>query len=98
MRSITPQAFLEQQQANPSLRLIDVRTQAEHNHFNIGGPCIPLDEIFTTLDAFAPGEDVIIYCEKGIRSAIAIQRLEARIPAGHLINLSGGLQALKTYI
>jgi rhodanese-related sulfurtransferase len=36
--------------------------------------------------------DVVLYCEKGIRSVIAIQRLEA---AGYtnLANLTGGMSA-----
>jgi rhodanese-related sulfurtransferase len=37
-------------------------------------------------------KDVVLYCEKGIRSVIAIQRLET---AGfhNLINLAGGMYA-----
>jgi adenylyltransferase/sulfurtransferase len=39
-------------------------------------------------------KDVVLYCEKGIRSVIAIQRLES---AGYenLINLTGGMKGWK---
>jgi hydroxyacylglutathione hydrolase len=39
-------------------------------------------------------KEVVIYCEKGIRSVIVIQRLE-NMGYTNLINLSGGMKAWK---
>jgi adenylyltransferase/sulfurtransferase len=36
---------------------------------------------------------VVVYCEKGIRSVIAIQRLQQKFPTLRLVNLSGGMYA-----
>jgi rhodanese-related sulfurtransferase len=38
---------------------------------------------------------VVVYCEKGIRSGIVIQRLES-LGFQNLINLSGGMKAWKS--
>jgi adenylyltransferase/sulfurtransferase len=37
-------------------------------------------------------QPVIIYCRKGIRSQIAIQRLEEKFAFTNLFNLQGGLE------
>jgi len=39
---------------------------------------------------------VILYCKKGIRSIIAIQRLSERSGYQNLINLKGGLDAFRS--
>jgi len=74
--------------------LVDVREKWEHAAYNIGGIHIPLGEIITRKDEIPKGADVVVYCEKGVRSAIAIQRLE---PLGfeNLYNLTGGVSILK---
>jgi rhodanese-related sulfurtransferase len=48
--------------------------------------------LFSRADALPRDKAVVLYCEKGIRSVIAIQRLEA---AGftNLYNLAGGMKA-----
>lgn len=74
--------------------LLDVREEWEHEGFNIGGINIPLGDITSRsndLDKTAP---IVIYCEKGIRSAIAIQRLEIR-GFSELYNLQGGMYRWK---
>lgn len=78
---------------NPPM-LIDVREQTERNEFNIGGLHIPLGELNQRRNELPKDQALVFYCEKGIRSAIAIQRLE---DAGyqHLANLSGGMKAWK---
>lgn len=84
-------AFLKD---NPSAVLIDVREAFEHEHFNIGGQNIPLQEVVHNAESFATNNPVIVYCKKGIRSAIAIQRLQVKYPDLQLINLQGGIQHL----
>jgi adenylyltransferase/sulfurtransferase len=95
MHSITPntlQTWLNEQQA---LQLIDVRWPEEHAHFNIGGRLIPYTDILDHAGELLTDRPVVLYCEKGIRSVIAIQRLEQKFPQLQLYNLTGGLKAWK---
>jgi rhodanese-related sulfurtransferase len=75
--------------------LLDVREQYERDHFNIGGEHVPLSLIAEYAPNIPPDKKVIFYCEKGIRSVIAIQRLQQKFPHLQLYNLSGGMQAWK---
>lgn len=77
------------------LQLIDVREPDEHAAFNISGELIPLNEIAQQVEKIATNKPVIIYCRKGIRSQIAIQRLQEKFPFTNLINLIGGTEAWK---
>lgn len=70
--------------------LIDVREDWEHEAYNIGGTNIPLGELMQHKNALNTEKPTIVYCEKGIRSAIAIQRLEA-MGFENLLNLEGGM-------
>lgn len=72
--------------------LIDVREPHEHAAFNIGGELIPLSEILSHTDKIPEGKKIVFYCQKGIRSVIAIQRLQQKFPDNELINLSGGME------
>lgn len=76
---------------NPALKLVDVREPYEHEAFNIGGQLIPLGDIISRAEEIVKDEPVIVYCRKGVRSAIAIQRLEEKFGFQNLINLSGGV-------
>lgn len=94
MNHITPQE-LKQRMNDGSLLLIDVREQTEHQEFNIGGKLIPLGELMLHIDEIPPDQTVVVYCKKGIRSQIAIQRLEEKLGLTNLINLKGGMDAWK---
>jgi rhodanese-related sulfurtransferase len=93
MKSITVTALKEKINNAENFQLIDVREPYEHEDFNIGGELIPLNEIAQQLDRIATDKPVIIYCRKGIRSQIAIQRLQEKFPFPNLINLIGGTEA-----
>ena len=95
MNSITATALKEKIDAAEDFQLIDVRELYEHEDFNIGGELIPLNEIVQQIEKIATGKPVIIYCHKGIRSQIAIQRLQEKYPFTNLINLIGGTEAWK---
>ncbi|HTN47378.1 MAG TPA: rhodanese-like domain-containing protein [Flavipsychrobacter sp.] len=77
-----------------SYHLIDVREEWERQAYSIGGVHIPLSELLGRKDEILKNEPVVIYCEKGIRSQLAIQRLES---SGYenLYNLEGGMKAWK---
>jgi rhodanese-related sulfurtransferase len=73
--------------------LIDVREPYEHAAFNIGGLLIPLGELMEHADEIPSDKPVVLYCRKGIRSHIAIQRLQQKYQQLNLINLQGGMDA-----
>ena len=80
------------------ITLIDVRELEEHAQFNIGGLLAPLSELNDHLEKFNSPYPVIVYCKKGIRSVIAIQRLLTKNSALNLINLQGGVEAWKNIL
>lgn len=77
------------------MTLIDVREDEEHEAFNLGGLNIPLGDIIQNAATIPTSGTVIFYCKRGIRSAIAIQRLEQRFGYTNLINLQGGTMEWK---
>ena len=79
-------------------QLIDVREPDEYAEFNIGGQLIPLNEIIQQAEKIAIDKPVILYCRKGIRSQLAIQRLQEKFPFTNLFNLIGGTEAWKKVI
>lgn len=72
--------------------LVDIREEWERAAYNIGGVHIPMGLLISAMNELPKDKDVVLYCEKGIRSVIAIQRLEAS-GFHNLFNLSGGVQA-----
>mgnify|MGYP000898345329 CR=1 FL=1 len=75
------------------LQLVDVREPWEHALFNIGGTLIPLGSLTENIEKISTSKTVVFYCQKGIRSQIAIQRLEQKLQLNNLINLQGGMDA-----
>lgn len=96
MNSITVIALKQKIDNAEDFQLIDVREPYEHEEFNISGELIPLNEITQQLDKIATNKPVILYCRKGIRSQVAIQRLLQKFPFTNLINLIGGTEAWET--
>jgi rhodanese-related sulfurtransferase len=93
MKSITVTVLKEKIDNAEDFQLIDVREYYEHEEFNIGGQLIPLNEIAQQHEKIATDKPVILYCRKGIRSQIAIQRLQQKFPFTNLFNLIGGTEA-----
>ncbi|MBK9957742.1 MAG: rhodanese-like domain-containing protein [Chitinophagaceae bacterium] len=93
MKSISAMDLFQIIQRKEGCLLIDVREVFEHYNFNIGGDNIPMSEIFENIQRLSPDQPIIMYCQKGIRSAIVIQRLEEKFGFTNLINLSGGVDA-----
>ena len=75
--------------------LLDVREDFEREHFNIGGIHIPLAEVLNKAAEIPKTTPVIVYCRKGVRSQIAIQKLQDRFEYKNLINLQGGIDFMK---
>ena len=73
------------------LLLIDVREFFEREIFNIGGLHIPMQSVFQRVTEIPTDKPVVLYCQKGIRSLIIIQRLNEKFGYDNLINLKGGM-------
>ncbi len=93
MLSISVKELKEKMSSGEKLQLIDVREANEHKEFNIGGELIPLGNILQNVDKIATGMPVVFYCRKGIRSQLAIQRLQQKFSFTNLFNLFGGMDA-----
>jgi rhodanese-related sulfurtransferase len=76
---------------NPTAVLIDVRENVERAQHHIGGIHIPLPEIVVRRQELPLNQPLIFYCKKGVRSQIAIQKLQAYLPNNLLYNLTGGI-------
>ncbi len=93
MRSVSAIELREMIARGEDVQLIDVREPFEHDHYNIGGKLIPLGQLMEHANELDADKTVVVYCEKGIRSVIAIQRLQQKFPTLRLVNLSGGMYA-----
>lgn len=94
MKKITPDELKGWITSHKSFQLIDVRENWEREAYNIGGEHIPMGELMERKEEIQREEPVILYCEKGIRSTIVIQRLEG-FGYDNLYNLTGGMSAWK---
>jgi len=92
MKTISPLELVKLINEQVSIQLIDVRESFEHEYFNIGGSLIPLGELIQNIDQIKKEIPVILYCQKGVRSQNAIQRLENKFPFENLYNLIGGME------
>ena len=92
MQQITAKQLKQKLSNNEDFFLLDVREDYEHEGFNIGGKLISLNEVISKAAEIPADKPVIVYCHKGIRSLIAIQRLEEKFGFTNLINLEGGLE------
>lgn len=72
--------------------LIDVREPEEHYTNNIGGILVPLSDINKALPILETSLPVVVYCRKGIRSQIAIQRWRRKFPDTTFLNLTAGIR------
>lgn len=93
MQSITPVALRQKLKENESVILIDVRESFEREAFNIGGIHIPMQDVFARVNEIPSDNEVVVYCRKGVRSMIVIQRLSEKFGFQNLINLEGGMDA-----
>lgn len=83
---------LQQWQAEKrDFQLIDVREVEEHDAYNIGGELLPMSVLFRYTDRLDTSKPIVLYCKRGIRSQLAIQRLAPRFPEADFYNLQGGI-------
>lgn len=73
------------------LRIVDVREPYEFSSGHIpGAELIPMGQIPSSLDKFAPHEDVIFVCRSGGRSSQVCQYMRAS-GFEKIINMEGGM-------
>ena len=95
MKQLSPADLHEWMKDRKAFTLVDVREPWEHEAYNIGGVLMPIGGIMATQQELEKDVPVVIYCEKGIRSVIAIQRLEG-LGFNNLYNLAGGMKAWRS--
>jgi sulfur-carrier protein adenylyltransferase/sulfurtransferase len=71
-------------------QLIDVRSLSEHNQRNLGGECIPLENLATYFAKVSPTECIVLYCQAGKRSQLACEIL-ASMGFKEVYSLVGGV-------
>ena len=95
MKTITVTGLRQLINNKEDFQLIDTREPYEHATFNIGGVLMPLGDITKLIEQIEKQKPVVLYCRVGVRSQIAIQRLQEKYPFTNLINLIGGTEAWK---
>ena len=79
--------------ANPDLRLLDVRTEPEFAAYRIeNATLIPVQEIAQRFDELDASASYLVYCEHGMRSVAACEFLNEQ-GFTKLTNLRGGMAA-----
>jgi rhodanese-related sulfurtransferase len=90
-RDLAPADADAELRADPSLRILDVRTAAEHaSHRLPGAVLIPVQELQRRLGELDPDANWLVHCEHGRRSLWACELL-AQAGFRRLANLRGGL-------
>lgn len=95
MQQITAFELKQKLAEGKEVFLVDVREPFEHDEYNIGGRLIPLGDVIKQAEYIPRDKPVVVYCRKGIRSQIAIQRLQEKFGFNNLINLEGGMEEWK---
>ncbi len=96
MAEITLEELRNWQQTGTEYQLIDIREPEEHEQFNIGGLLVPLSELHRHTHRLSLGLPIVVYCKRGIRSQIAIQRWQQQLPEARFFNLKGGIGVAST--
>jgi len=95
IREISVSGLNQKLNDGEDIQLIDVRTVEEYTEFHLNSSFIPLNTLQENLHLINRHKPVVIYCEKGTRSAAAITILQEKYHFANLYNLQGGLQAWK---
>lgn len=83
-----------QLQKNPTPPvLVDVRELYEREAVSLGGIHIPLAALPKRLAELPAGQDIVVYCKSGVRSAKAVLYLRSVLPDVKVSNLKGGVDA-----
>ena len=74
--------------------LLDVREPEEYYRFHLpGATLIPLSQVVARANLLPRHHPIVVYCQRGSRSAAAITQLETQAGFTNLQNLEGGIEA-----
>lgn len=94
MKTITAKELHQKIEAGEDVQLIDVREPDENAFAKIdGATLIPLGQVVARMNEIDPSRDTVVHCKGGVRSAKAIEALQAAGFQGDLTNLTGGITA-----
>jgi adenylyltransferase/sulfurtransferase len=91
VREITPADLVARLERGDAIDVVDVREPYEWDIARIpGARLVPLGTLTAAMDTFDRNRDIVVHCHKGIRSARAVEQLQA---AGftRVWNLAGGI-------
>jgi adenylyltransferase/sulfurtransferase len=75
--------------------IIDVRSEKEHQSFNIGGQNIPLEELQNHFHTISPlSQPILVYCMSGKRSTEAARKIRKAFPEKEIFSLKDGIRSL----
>lgn len=97
--NISASELQEKLNSNTPVTIIDVREELEFHTFNIGGQNIPVGKLPNQTDGleYEKKNELIVVCQRGIRSATAQKILELS-GFENVRNLEGGLLSLRKII
>lgn len=85
------------QKMNQNVAFVDVREPGEMPPLECTGLMkIPLSSLPDQLDRLEDSEEVLFFCQSGIRSQKAAQQLQEMFPDKRIYSIRGGINALKT--
>jgi rhodanese-related sulfurtransferase len=90
---ITPQELKGRLDARQAPVLLDVREDWETKLCRLPNAVhIPIEEIELRVEELTPGDEIVVYCHQGVRSA-AVANWLRQLGFANVRNLAGGLDA-----
>ncbi len=91
-RDLDPHDAQRELANDPTLRILDVRTEPEHRSHRLPGDVVllPIQELQQRLAELDPDDNWLVYCEHGARSVYACEFL-AQMGFVKLTNVRGGI-------
>ena len=87
---ISHQQLSEMRKAEENFQLIDVREKEEYERENIGGDLMPLSEFEQYFSKLSKRNKIVIHCQSGKRSAVAVKKLQ-ELGFENVYSLKGGI-------
>jgi adenylyltransferase/sulfurtransferase len=92
MPDMTPQELKRRLDNGEKIFVLDVREPHEYQTANIGGHLIPLNDLPKRVGELDPGQEIVVHCKLGGRSAKAVDFLR-QSGFTNVHNLAGGIHA-----
>ena len=90
-RNLEPTDAQQELQQDPTPRLLDVRTQPEHDSHRLpDAKLLPVQELAQRVDELDRDQNWFVYCEHGVRSVAACEFL-ASAGFARITNVRGGM-------